>query len=72
MHYVWTAIFVGPHHLLTNTQGGTPLPPTRSGGEDRPPETAAGLALVLEICYKLDRLLGYGEITKIQVVKVKI
>jgi hypothetical protein len=36
-------LYVGPHLLIANTQGGSPpLPPCRSGGEDRPPETAAG------------------------------
>ncbi len=42
---VYEAIYIGPHRLLANSQGGSPSslpPPARSGGGNRPLGSAAG------------------------------
>jgi hypothetical protein len=47
MRCVCTAIYIGPHLLYANKQGGSPSPPppARSGGGNRPLGSAAGPVL---------------------------
>ncbi len=61
MRCVCMAIYIGPHLLYANTQGGSPSPhPARSGGGNRPLGSAAG------------PVLEFLKIRKTQTFKVKI
>ncbi len=68
--YLRLYIYIGPHLLLANIQGGSP-PPVRSGGEDQPLGSAARPVLMereewrmsnVEVSQALFILRGKGQL----------